>query len=230
MDPRHLYYDDRHKMCAYCGAPPQDHDHVPSKVLLDRPFPPDLPTVPACKRCNNGFSADEPYLACVVECAVYGSTDPNELRRDKVIELLTENAALARDVAKAAVRNPNGSIVGFTPEEGRVHPILMKLARGHVAFVCGELALEAPRSVRMWTIDSMTEAERMSFEQPTTPEVWPEIGSRAFCESYVVDTTPSPASGWRVVQDGRYRFMVSWADTLTVRCVMSEYLACEVKW
>ena len=59
MDPRQLFFDDRFKdACAYCGNNADTRDHVPSKVLLDEPLPPDLPVVAACaglyfQRCNS---------------------------------------------------------------------------------------------------------------------------------------------------------------------------------
>jgi hypothetical protein len=52
--------------CAYCGSFPESRDHVPSKILLDEPFPYNLPVVPSCNNCNNGFSKDETYFACAI--------------------------------------------------------------------------------------------------------------------------------------------------------------------
>lgn len=31
--------------CAYCGRAPDTRDHIPPKIFLDRPFPPELHTV-----------------------------------------------------------------------------------------------------------------------------------------------------------------------------------------
>lgn len=39
--------------CVYCGAFPDTRDHVPSRMLLDKPFPGKLPVVPCCSSCNN---------------------------------------------------------------------------------------------------------------------------------------------------------------------------------
>ena len=38
------------------------------------------------------------------------------------------------------------------------------------------------------------------------------------------------ASGWLVLQPGRYRYMADVDSGAVVRIVMSEYLACEVVW
>ena len=43
------------------------------RILL---YPIHMPTVQSCGNCNNGFSDDEEYLACFIECVVCGATDP----------------------------------------------------------------------------------------------------------------------------------------------------------
>src|SRR5438477_8522100 len=56
-----------HRTCAYCGkARKLTMDHVPPKVLLAKPFPVNLPTLPACHDCNQSFKKDDEYTpACV---------------------------------------------------------------------------------------------------------------------------------------------------------------------
>ena len=74
MDPRKLFVDERLTgKCIYCGRNPETRDHVPSRVLLDKPFPDNLPVVDACRTCNEDFSQDEEYLACLIECAICGT-------------------------------------------------------------------------------------------------------------------------------------------------------------
>jgi hypothetical protein len=46
----------------YCGSQADSKDHVPPKLLLERPFPPNLYTVPSCHSCNTGFAKDEEYF------------------------------------------------------------------------------------------------------------------------------------------------------------------------
>ena len=82
MDPRHLFIDERHTgMCVYCGTHPDTRDHVPSKVLLDEPYPPELPVVGACKKCNSSFSLDEQYLACFLDCVIRGGAEASHYQR-----------------------------------------------------------------------------------------------------------------------------------------------------
>ncbi len=64
MDPKKLFIDERLKgNCAYCGAVADSRDHIPSRVLLDEPYPENIPVAESCTKCNGGFSSDEEYLA-----------------------------------------------------------------------------------------------------------------------------------------------------------------------
>jgi hypothetical protein len=59
-----VVYSKGHDMkCIYCGESANTREHVPSKVFLSRPYPENLPTVPACFDCNNSFSEDELFLS-----------------------------------------------------------------------------------------------------------------------------------------------------------------------
>ena len=43
MQQLRCYGDDRNKgFCVHCGGPSETVDHVPSKVLLDEPYPENL--------------------------------------------------------------------------------------------------------------------------------------------------------------------------------------------
>lgn len=74
--------------CVYCGGNTETRDHVPSKVLLDEPYPTNLPRVPACQHCNESFSMDEEYIACLIECVLIGSANVDHIERQKVRRIL----------------------------------------------------------------------------------------------------------------------------------------------
>ena len=93
------YSDSRLRMaCVYCGGPPESRDHVPSRVLLDDPFPDNLPVVPACLTCNDRFSKDEEYLACLLEVVRVGSTSITPSMRPKIQRIFVERPSLAARV------------------------------------------------------------------------------------------------------------------------------------
>ena len=229
MDPRHLFADQRLSgFCVYCGGPPDTVDHVPSKVLLDKPYPENLPVVDACLRCNNGFSNDELYVACLIECIICGTVDAAHIGREKIARLLSQRPNLARMIEGCCTVDPDGSNL-WRPEEKCVRNVLLKLARGHAAFECTESHLEEPKFTSAKPLLLMSREERQEFEAPEDENPYPEIGSRAFLRTVVVGSTPFLDVGWQVVQEGRYRYLVS-ASESSVRVVLSEYLACKVAW
>jgi hypothetical protein len=57
----------KHRLCAYCGKTKKATvDHVPPKLLLEQPFPPNLLNVPACEGCNQSFKQDDEYTRSVL--------------------------------------------------------------------------------------------------------------------------------------------------------------------
>jgi len=87
MDPRQLFADERLTgICAFCGGHPESSDHAPSKALLDDPLPADLPVVDSCTACNNGFSSDEEYFSCFLECAYVGQRTQQNYRAQRLRE------------------------------------------------------------------------------------------------------------------------------------------------
>ncbi len=144
MDPRMLFADERFiGLCVYCGQEPSTRDHVPSRVLLDEPFPDNLPVVPACEACNISFSLDETYLACLVECEIAGSVDTGSVHREKIKRILTEQPALASLIAASRRKDESGN-ARWIPDTARVQKVVLKLARGHAAYERSDPQLQVP--------------------------------------------------------------------------------------
>jgi hypothetical protein len=212
--------------CVHCGGLTETRDHCPSRVFLDEPYPEHLPVVPACSACNGGFSIDEEYLACLVECARTGSTDAVE--RLKVRQILNHSPALAARLMQARSLTGEG-VVTFAVEDERVKRIVMKLARGHAAFELSELAHKEPSHIMFTPLHLLSAAARNHFETPPSSEVWPEVGSRAM-QRMALEWGSSPHPSWIVLQPGQYRYLAVAEIAVMIRVVIGEYLACEVIW
>jgi hypothetical protein len=229
MDQLGTFSDERlSAFCAYCGGPPTTRDHVPSKVFLDEPYPPNLPVVPVCMACNASLSLDEEYVACFLECVLCGSTSSDSLKRDKVRKILERNRRLASRIESARVERKNGVSL-WKVEEPRLATVLMKLARGHLAYELAELRLDSVPSTFTSPLSTMTEQQRISFESALRRNILPEIGSRGFLRM-VKSSDTREYFDWQIVQAGRYRYLAAVSRNLLVRFVLSEYLACEVIW
>lgn len=227
----HTYGDERSlNSCVYCGEQcPDTRDHVPSRVLLDEPYPDQLPVVPACALCNNGFSADERYLACLIDCVIAGSSDLETVSRPKIRRILREDPALAARLAAAKAVTQRGT--EFRVEDARVRNVVLKLARGHAAFELHDPETTEPSDIWVAPLCAISESERESFENgsATGLSLWPEVGSRSMQRLLTGDDLDE--SGWIIVQPNRYRYVADVSDEGTVvRIVLSEYLGCKVCW
>jgi hypothetical protein len=183
---------------------------LPSKVLLDEPYPANLPVVPACRACNGSFSHVENF------------------QRPKIRKILARRPALAA-VIEAGRHHDDG--IMFTVDRDRLRNVILKLARGHMAFEMNEPQLEEPSHAAIAPLISMSSEAGEAFEMhPDGPgTLLPEVGSRML-HRLVFSSPDMRQDGWIVVQDRRYRYRVAAANGYTVRIVLSEYLACEIAW
>ncbi|MBK8909027.1 MAG: hypothetical protein IPM60_14360 [Rhodospirillales bacterium] len=238
MEKLEEFVDERQKSwCIQCGAwigeVETNEDHVPSRALLLRPHPPNLPVVRVCATCNNGFSADEEYLFLFLRCVLAGTTDPDGHEDARVARALKHHDKLRARIERSKIeyRTIGGETRAiWQPESERVNRVVVKSARGLAFYEYGEPKLTEPE--RVWTapLDAMSEAERESFENAEDEGMlagWPEVGSRMMTR---VMTGEDLCDGWIVVQDGVYRYRVNQCGTIRVRSVLFEYLATEVCW
>jgi hypothetical protein len=221
------YADDRLvASCIYCGAETKTREHCPSRIFLDEPYPENLPIVPSCAECNKGFSLDEEYFACLIECARVGSVEAVE--RPKIRGALAHSAGLVARLKMsfhvAADGQPTIDI-----QQDRVKRIVSKLARGHAAFELSEVVRTEPSRLVFFPIHLMASYDREEFETAPASPVWPEVGSRAMQRMLVSGDAPL-GPGWIEIQRGRYRYLPVADGDITIRIVISDYLACELIW
>lgn len=209
--------------CVHCGRGTGTRDHVPSRVLLDEPYPENLPVVPCCAGCNGGLSADEEYLACLVDCVLAGTAVPGERHRPRIRAILQRAPALAARLERA--RSSADGRTLFAPEEPRVRRVILKLARGHAAHELAELQPGEPSHLWFGPLPFLSAEQRKGFERIDRAALWPEVGSRALVRLV------EGSDDWLVVQPGRYRFAAHLAPAgPAVKLVVSEYLAAECRW
>lgn len=241
MDQKRNLADDRLvNGCIYCGGPEETRDHVPSLVFLDSSPRENLPVVWACSSCNNSFSLDEAYVACLIESVIAGSTNPDDITRPGVANILRRTPAL-----RARLEAAKGSINGgtqFNVEPERIRNVVLKLARGHAAFELSQVCREEPASIWWYPLPLMTDAEREDFDASHVIGTFGEIGSRQSQRLFVTQVSLTSASGeqsmlglvindWLDVQDGCYRYLaIDEGGEIKIKILIREYLACEVTW
>ena len=122
----------RLRSCIYCGRNSTTSEHVPPKLFLERPLPPNTITVPACRSCNESFSLDEQYFWVLL-----GQISPSPTMVEKVqpggaIDRTLQRAPrledrLIRHIEPAA---DGGANVFIHIEHSRLDRVLEKIARG----------------------------------------------------------------------------------------------------
>ena len=127
--------------------------------------------------CNSGFSLDEEYMACFIECVGSGSTDPTILQRSKIRRVLADKPALRNQIENARIDDSGGT--SFHVETERVHRVALKLAAVHSAFELNEPQFDPPQSISIFPLITLSDQQRKRFEMYQTPSVHPEVGSRA---------------------------------------------------
>lgn len=124
-----MFLDDRLSgLCGLCGAEAATRDHVPAKVFLDDPLPPDLPVVAMCRPCNQGASIDEDYTACIIDVALHGDVASADLRPRVAASLALSPGLLAR--LSRARQVGGGRSVGVIGETPRLRRVFGKTGRG----------------------------------------------------------------------------------------------------
>lgn len=231
MKRRYDYSDERLTgFCAYCGGPTETLDHIPPRAFLDRPLPNNLPKVTACEKCNNDAAPDEQYVACLIECALTGSSNWEDINKDSIALTLKRDKRIRSQMENARQIMLDGS-TWFCVENSRICAVILKLARGHAAYELAAPLLKDAERVLITTLVQMSDQERTAFETPPPISLLPEVGSRAM--QLLIEGTSSQrlAQTWIVVQPNNYRYLaVVDYNRITVRLVIREYLACEVAW
>jgi hypothetical protein len=222
------YADNRvNGQCLYCGDFPDTNEHVPPKVFLDAPFPENLPVVESCVKCNQSFSLDEQYMACLLDCVISETTNPDEVYRETVKKTLKAKPALAQRL-KDARKTIDGKEY-FSVESERIYNVVKKIAIGHVLYELNLImqADEAEISILPWIM--LDDHQQREFEEfhKSSSDLWPEFGSRSM-QRILSDAVYE--NRWIEVQPGRYRYAVIQTDIVEIRMVFSEYLACIVRW
>jgi hypothetical protein len=220
------FADDRWSaFCAFCGAPSKTRDHVPPKIFLDKPYPENLPVVGACLSCNKGASLDEEFVACLLEVAVCGTIDPDDLRRPKVARILTAKPPLAAKLASSL--GSDGQYLLAKEDSARLSAVIEKIARALWAYETGETARRGSAAVSYAQIAQLSSAQLDSFWTLTQPDIFPEVGSRMCSRVLVGEDGVVPVS-WIDVQRARFSFAIEIAFP-RVKMVLGDYLAAEVE-
>ena len=215
--------------CIYCGKPADTREHVPSRAFLYETFPENLPTIPACSECNNSYSNDEKYVACILDVLkskIYSNYELLEntarrLEKDLPLKKLIDESIQINDVK-----------VYFDIDECRLARILAKLARGHAGYECDYVNFDDEKiKIRYNYLFNLSENDLHDFNSIPVSQLWPEVGSRGLLIVENMETGEAAGvSLWNDVQENQYRYQVDYNEKggIRVKIVIYEFLYCQV--
>ena len=204
--------------CIYCGGNAITKEHCPTRGLMLKPRPFDLPTLPACEKCNNSFSSDEMYTVSLVKAL-------NTFLNNGEETGLEMNISTRQEVNDAKKEAEFIAKSGYYRDDKRLRNTLIKLAVGHAIFeltigYAGQLYKEADINVEYYFRHFISPDKWEKFNQLEVIETnnIPEIGSRLFRNIYVVSVKRKKESGrkiktecialdWTNVQEGKYKYI-----------------------
>lgn len=213
-------------ICFYCGERADTRDHIPSKVILDEPYPESLAVVPCCRRCNNGFSSDEQYSAVLIECIRVQSIDPHSMLRPKVKDIVDHSPALLQTVKKSVTVDLFGHL-SIDEDDVRFKNFVIKLATAHIRYELSLLAIELrPSKISVMEVGIMLEDFKKTFFSPIQINLLPETSSRQM-QSLMVSDDGRFFIPWMPYQEGIYSYQVN-PETYEVRILIQDFLAIQV--
>ena len=128
--------------CGYCGVnPAASTDHVIPRGIWGKSIPAQLqlPTIPACVPCNQGYSADEEYFRLFISTGVAfehpvvrNDTWPGSIRR-MLRRTPRLRSRLWQTSKPATLELPSGEILdtfGIDFDRPRINRVAEKIARG----------------------------------------------------------------------------------------------------
>ncbi|RJQ39086.1 MAG: hypothetical protein C4550_05800 [Nitrospiraceae bacterium] len=236
--PRVVFERGSDMRCVYCGEAAETREHCPSKVFLTKPYPSDLPVVPACAKCNNGFSSDELYTKAFIE-----AYEQHTSYKSRTLLSERKEVEEARKKFDECVRS------GEIHFDNRISRILMKLAVCHMTYELTTGFYDdswegVPEYVSYTFRPNMTSEEIESWDEfiIMNDNILPIIGSRVFNHIYVLEPVltalddsgqvikkPFMVMDWTDVQDNNYRY-VCWLDKIhmNIMIVIDEFLFAKI--
>ena len=219
--------------CIYCGNSADTREHSPSKAFLKEPFPENLPTVPACFKCNNGYSSDEEYVSCYLDI-LKSKVINGYVINTKTFEHLKKNVGLSAILNKE-IQLIDGKVY-FSYNEKRLINVLVKLARGHAAFEFDYVNFDCKPFVSYNFAFNMNSEEIQAFKEVVEINKLPSVGARVYNRLLVMENLQKKKEfmyffDWVSVQDNEYSYNVylDENDFVCVKISIAEILFCIVK-
>jgi len=219
-------------ICIYCHTNiANSREHLPSRIFLDTPYPEEYSIVPACKKCNSGFSTDEVYVSCFIDKLRNAISKNINPLREKTVSSINHDKELARALNEQIRTDGEKIFVKYEPEP--FSKILTKLAKGHLCQMQDKVfESDCLFNCNFKFSPDLSEVERYHFEELPLAGMINECGSDFTHGLIIVEGIGLPSQAfvpWNEIQEGNYRYLTYFDhDNYIVRIVICETLFAEV--
>jgi|GEM_PF-1137034 len=216
--------------CIYCHEKADSREHIPSKVFLNEPFTTNLAILPSCIKCNNSYSENEQYVACLIDYIQYKMNNLKTVKREKIQKAFNARPYIEDELENSTKYSDDGSVEYIEYNHEKIKNIVLKLSIGHAIYSLSSIYVNEQNIINYKFFPQLTKEEMDNFNLEPSYDISPEIGSRG--GTYLtVSSNGKPTAIWNIVQDGQYRFLVFHnQSSTTVRIVIGEYFYSEVIW
>lgn len=225
------YYDARQDdFCVYCGNSLKKFktlDHVPSKILMDEPYPENLPKVNSCNNCNQSFSTNELYFSCIIEYLICQSTDIESFQRERIIKKLRQKPRIRSEIEnKLFIKN---NLLFYPFDDIKFLEVLRKLLLGHLAFEFSIPTINQLERVEVKLRSEISDWDFQKFKDSQTIEIAPEVGSRAMGAFLMNDYNLK--NEWKSVDKNFYEYLVEQnTNEFTVKIIIRNTILIRGDW
>lgn len=150
------------KTCIYCAWRDADsRDHFPPKLVLRKPYPLNLATVPAFQECNNGYSKDEEYYRLIIVGLFCFGESAEEIFEGPMSRSFDRNPSLEAKMFNSL--GVDGVQTFVAPEGQRIWRIVQKMAISiHFIEAGFRPALQSWYSTEFFHSEPVRESSRMA--------------------------------------------------------------------
>ena len=105
-------------------------DHVVARCLLEKPYPPNLKTVPSCRPCNEAYARDEEYFLAIMAQSGFAPSIQEKVSEGGVVDRMLQRSVGLDTQLQNLMNVAEDGRVYIDPDETRIGNVAQKVAFG----------------------------------------------------------------------------------------------------
>lgn len=220
----YVSYKKEKSYCIYCSDIADSREHLPPRIFVDNPNLNEWCIVPACNKCNNGYSTDEQFVACAIEYILAEINYGGSIQRNKIKKTFEKRPHILEKIKSLCIFE-NGSLKIDNSVIEKIKMVVLKIARGHLMYDCNEFLNDEDVQFLMAFKPQLEQKKLEKFNMTIVCNCLPEFGSRMSNQLYI-NNNNEIVIPWKIIDNDNYRYLIS-PDGI-IRIVIREFLYIEI--